>query len=804
MKKFICLAALSLLSLGLNGQNLLIYDTEEGQPLERATISISADQLSSLTTNDQGLVNISAFKGEKEIRIYSLGYIPQTYNYAELSALDFSIGLKSEALALDQVVVSATRWSQSSRELPFNIKTLKTKDIYFNNPQTSADLLSSSGEVFVQKSQQGGGSPMIRGFATNRLLIAVDGIRMNNAIFRSGNMQQVISLDPFAIERTEIYFGPGSVIYGSDAIGGVMSFSTLKPQLSKDTTTLVKGSAYSRFSSANQERSQHFDINVGGQKWAYRASLSYSNYGDLRMGTNGSDQLLRPWSVQRLDSVDRVVRNKDPELQLNTAFEQFNTLQKLLYKPNAHWDIEYAFHYSTTSNYDRYDRLIRTQNDVPRAAEWFYGPQVWMMNKVELNYRERTKLADKITLRLAQQNFEESRNDRDFQSTKLFHKVEKVAAYSLNLDLLKRLSLRHKIFYGIEAVYNNVRSNGTVEDIFTGTISNAANRYPQANWQSYAAYLNHEWELNEKFTSQLGLRYNQFMVNSDFSDNLDFYPLDFSESSLNTGNLTGSLGFVYRPSEDWKWRLNFGTAFRAPNVDDIGKVFDSGDAIVVVPNPDLKAENAYNAEFGIATLLGKSLKLDLSAYYTYLDQALVRRPFLLNGEDSISYNGELSQVQAVQNAARASVYGFQLGLDWQIDDRFVLRNQFNWQKGEEEDQDENVSPSRHAAPLFGISRLGFEQKQLRLELNVQYSGAVQADDLNFEEQGKAHIYQVNAAGEVFSPAWYTLNFKSSYQIDKTWSINAGVENLTDQRYRPYSSGLVAAGRNFVMGVKGQF
>jgi len=804
MKKILCLAAMSLLSLSAFAQNLLVYDAEEGQALERATVSIKSDRLEGLTTNDQGLVDISSFQGEKSIRIYSLGYIPVSFSYAELRAKDFKVGLEAEVLALDQVVVSATRWNQSSRELPFNIKTLKTKDIYFNNPQTSADLLASSGEVFIQKSQQGGGSPMIRGFATNRLLISVDGIRMNNAIFRSGNLQQVISLDPLAIERTEIYFGPGSVIYGSDAIGGVMSFSTLKPQLSPDTNTLVKGSVYSRASSANNERSQHFDLNIGWQKWAYRASLSYSNYGDLRMGSQGSDELLRTFTVGRIDSIDRVIRNADPELQLNTGFEQFNTLQKLLFKPNANWDFEYALHYSTTGNYDRYDRLIRTRDDMPRAAEWYYGPQVWMMNKFEVNYRKKNMLSDKVTLRLAQQNFEESRNDRDFQSTELYRKVENVTAYSLNLDLLKRLSLRHKIFYGVEAVYNDVQSRGSVKDIVSGVVANAPNRYPQANWQSYAAYLNHEWELNEKFTSQLGLRYNQIIVNSDFSDNLDFYPLGFSESSLNTGNLTGSLGFVYRPSEAWKWRLNFGSAFRAPNVDDIGKVFDSGDAIVVVPNPDLAAENAYNAEFGIATLLGGSLKLDLSAYYTYLDNALVRRPFLINGLDSINYNGELSQVQAVQNAASANVYGFQLGLDWQIDDHFVLRNQFNWQKGEEEDQDGKIGPSRHAAPMFGISRLSFEEKALRLELNVQYSGAVEAEDLNFEERNKSFIYQLNDAGEPYSPAWYTVNFKASYQFNDIWSLNTGVENLSDQRYRPYSSGLVAAGRNFILGVKAQF
>ena len=115
------------------------------------------------------------------------------------------------------------------------------QDVQFQNPQTTADLLSNSGEVFIQKSQQGGGSPMIRGFATNRVLIAVDEVRMNNAIFRSGNLQNVISIDPFAVENTEVLFGPGSVIYGSDAIGGVMSFTTLAPKFSDSSKVLISG-----------------------------------------------------------------------------------------------------------------------------------------------------------------------------------------------------------------------------------------------------------------------------------------------------------------------------------------------------------------------------------------------------------------------------------------------------------------------------------------------------------------------------------------------------------------------------------
>ncbi len=194
--------------------------------------------------------------------------------------------LEPSSLSLEQYTVVASKWNQSTRDIPAKITSISVQEVALQNPQTTADLLATSGEVFIQKSQQGGGSPMIRGFATNRLLITVDGVRMNTAIFRSGNLQNVISLDPFAIERTEVLFGPGSVIYGSDAIGGVMGFNTLTPKLSLGDKSDVSGSAVSRYSSANDERTGHVDVNVGWKKFAMVSSFSYFNFDDLRMGTN--------------------------------------------------------------------------------------------------------------------------------------------------------------------------------------------------------------------------------------------------------------------------------------------------------------------------------------------------------------------------------------------------------------------------------------------------------------------------------------------------------------------------------------
>lgn len=120
---------------------------------------------------------------------------------------------------LETVVVSFNQWEQKRNEVPNRIQKVDLRDIVLRNPQTAADLLGQSAGIFIQKSQQAGGSPMIRGFAANRVLIVADGVRMNNAIFRSGNLQNIISIDPQAVENAEVIMGPGTILYGSDAMG---------------------------------------------------------------------------------------------------------------------------------------------------------------------------------------------------------------------------------------------------------------------------------------------------------------------------------------------------------------------------------------------------------------------------------------------------------------------------------------------------------------------------------------------------------------------------------------------------------
>lgn len=800
MKRLFAVALYLLLAIPSMAQVLKVTEKSSQEAMVGVVVKSDNPHVS-VITNATGEVDVSAFKNAAKIEVSYLGYQTQVFSFKELEEKAFRVTLEEVGIFGKGFVVTANRLGSSTEEITQVVTGISAEEVALQNPQTAADLLGSSGSVLIQKSQQGGGSPMIRGFATNRVLIAVDGVRMNNAIFRSGNVQNVISLDPLAVEHTEVLFGPGSVMYGSDAIGGVMGFFTLQPKFSASSEPLIIGNALTRFSSANSEFTGHADVNIGWKKWALVSSFSHNTFGDLRMGRYGPEEYLRPTHVSRIDSADVVVKNEDPLLQIPTGYSQDNFMQKVRWKTTDKFYLQYALHHSATSSYGRYDRHIRTRNDLPRSGEWYYGPQVWTMNHLSGRHSDTTKLYDDFSFSAAHQFFEESRYDRDFNDNELRERIEKVNAFSLNLDFAKKRK-RAKWFYGFEGVVNQVGSNGNDIDILSQNVEVGPSRYPDALWSSYAAYVTWQRKLSTKFLVQIGARYGGFALQAQFDTT--FYPFPFTEASLHKSALNGSAGLSYFVSESSTFKLNLSTGFRAPNVDDIGKVFDSEPGTVVVPNPNLDAEHAYNAELVYELKLKEKLSLQAVAFYTLLDNALVRRSFELNGLDSIEYAGELSTVQAIQNASHAYVYGFQGNLKYSFPKAFMLSSTFSYQRGEEEIDNGNTSALRHAGPWFGATHLMYTHHPVKLDWYMNYNGSVPFENLALSERAKDYLYISDANGNSYAPAWFTLNFKMQVKLSEVWSVSGGVENILDRRYRPYSSGLVAPGRNIQLSLKASF
>ncbi len=209
---------------------------------------------------------------------------------------------------------------------------------------------------------------MLRGFAANRILFIVDGIRMNNAIYRGGNLQNILQADVNSIESAEVIYGPGTNIYGSDALGGVIDFHTLKPRLSTSDKWITSGNGLARISSADFEKTVHADLNFANDKWAFLASISYSDFDDLKMGTMHNAYAQRPEYVTKINGQDSIVQNSNPNEQKYSGFNQLSFIAKIKQQFSEDVDWTFSFYLTNTGDVPRYDRLLQYDNDTLKYA----------------------------------------------------------------------------------------------------------------------------------------------------------------------------------------------------------------------------------------------------------------------------------------------------------------------------------------------------------------------------------------------------------------------------------------------------
>jgi hemoglobin/transferrin/lactoferrin receptor protein len=800
MIRFISGFVLIFLSFTLRAQTILVVNKSSQEPVELVTIQEKGTDKGAVTDR-YGRAELKGFSTKGEFIFRHPSYRSKLIKYKELLRTGFKVELSEEITEMEGIVVSANRWEQYQEEIPQQILEFEKKEFARTEPSTTADLLSIGSQVFVQKSQLGGGSPMIRGFAANGVLIVIDGVRMNNAIYRSGNLQNVISLDPASIEKAEVVFGPSSVVYGSDALGGVMDFHTKTPSFSESEYLGVSSGGFGRFASASGAVSGNYNIEFSLPNFASYSSISYSKFGDLRTGSNRSDDFpdfgKRLEYIERRNDSDVIVQNDKPNLQRPSGYDQYNFLQKLRWRLGSFMDFSYSYHYSGSSDIHRYDRLIEKENNILKNAEWYYGPQLWQMHVFQSNFTYPNTFFDRLKLTTAIQFVEESRHDRRFQSDILRNRKEKVDILSLNVDAYKSLGFSNELYYGLEMATNKVESSAFTENIITNEIGALSTRYPDggSDYSSAAAYLSIKNNLSSRLILNSGIRYTFTKLKSKFEDDT-FYSFPYNEIKLSNGALTGNLGLVFNPGNGWKFNTLVSSGFRAPNVDDVAKIFDSEPGAVVVPNTEAKPEYSYNVEYGISRSIKDKFSFNFVNYFSFLRDALVRRPFTFNGQSQIEYDGVLSDVFAEQNVGEAYIWGASLYGKWIIQKGLFMNASITYTKGEDKINNE---PLRHIPPIFGEVSMSMTQGKLTSTFLIKFSGGIAFNDLAPSEQAKPHIYTAEGA-----LPWYTINIYNSYKLSDYYSINFNLENILDTHYRPYSSGISAPGLNAVISFRASF
>ena len=789
----------------IQSKKIQAVSSNGGQPVPFAII-LNKNSGQQVMTDASGNALISRNPASDTLLMRSVGYMDMVIYPGQ--PLTERVRMVEDMVSLEQVeVVSQSVTSMESvarANMSMSINRLPTPVAKLEVPQTSAELLWATGSVMVQQSQQGGGSPILRGFEANRVLLVVDGVRMNNAIYRSGHLQNAITVDPNILERTDVLLGPNSILFGSDAMGGVIHYHTRSPRLRGQGVTARISSA---FRSPNQSYSLHGDVEWSGHRMASLTSFSYSTYGDLRMGswrrhgsaTWGLDSLY----VLRRDGVDEVKINGDPEVQVGSGYSQQDWLQKFRFQmgPGV---LDLNLQWSRSSDIPRYDVSADFSGGQLKWAEWNYGPQQRAM--ASARYELLTRWDIMWTTMLSYQSIEESRIKRRLNEPWRETQTENVRIWNAYSTLSKSFYNGLQITGGINLSDDLVRSLALTQHIESNEVQVADTRYPNAGSEmgTAAVFANARlnW-MNHRFTG--GMRWSQSSLGASFEQGVN-YTLPFRSVNMRNSALTGGISDRwYSPSRIWSASTSFSTGFRHPNVDDMGKVREKG-GYVLIPNDSLRPEYLFSMEQAIHWDFQNRqiLTATLSGFGSRLNDAIVPQNAQLQDADWFLIDGDSARVQTHVNASRALIAGLRAEIKAKLTSKWNAQAAINWTVGDQfmphpETATEDRLPMAHIPPIFGRIAMDWQGRWWTLEAYSLFSGSKSASKFGPFATDNLDLMLPEGA-----PNWWTLNAEFSAKVHESLECRLGVRNLFDMHYRVFASGISAPGRGVYTSIHAAF
>lgn len=788
------ICSIFLLQVGLS-QTTYAFVNSVGEPL----IGVTAEVLEGnqvLISDSQGRIEILDAYIDMQLRCKYLGYSDQSI--VPSSLLDNFIVMREDDTLLSTVEIIGRAYEREDL-LPQRIEVIGSQEIASLQASTSADVMMQSGDVYVQKSQMGGGSPVMRGFEANKVLLVTDGVRMNNLIYRSGHLQNAITVDHSALEQMELIFGPGSLTYGSDALGGVIHFKTIAPRY--DTKEGIGLNL--QFTSANLGGRVNLIHRYGSDKFASATSVTLSRFDDLRSGQNRSgeyqDSLNYGLTNLYFDFDGNLKQNLNPHIQRNTGYNQYDIIQKFKFKLSNNSDLIFNAQLSSSSNIPRYDQLSQVDDvGVPLFRKWHYGPQNRLLLSPTLSYVKSNGFFDKMIAIASFQDVEETRIIQSLESAYTSTQTERVKVLGLTLDFTKIPTVAFNLQYGIDFHYNLLDSSVTNIDN-DGNSAPAFTRYPDGKNTLYqmGAYVKGTYMMHdEKARITGGIRYSQQEVFMRYeSDEVFDWPFYFYQGLKNhTNSLVGSLSLLY-DFDLIEVMASAATGYRAPNTDDLAKIRIKTDEITI-PNPNLSPEQTFNVEAGIQYHRHLT-KIDVYGYMTWIENIILRDDGVLpNGSTNyITPDGLVYAVTTNINGASGIIRGISLSAEQEIIQNLNVEAKLNLLKGNSLIDGASI-PIGHIPPLFGNLGLKYTISDYTINSNILFNGRK-----TIEEYGGS-VDNPEYALPAGTPSWSIINLRCSRVKDDT-QISLSIENLLDKFYRPFSSGVNGAGRSYNISIRYQ-
>lgn len=757
----------------LNAQEILVIDAITKLPIEGVSI-VSRAQKSGIISNKGGKLNISSFSPEDTLSIQHLSY--QTIQETKSSIKKKTVQLFLKTNSLENVEILESRVQSFENTLTYlNVTPL----IILNTQSTqTVDLLEQTMGISIQNSQNGGGSPNLRGMEANRLLIIVDGIPLNNTIFRSGHLQNTSTINPAFLKSAEVLFGPASVAYGNGAMGGAILFNT-KPPKNKNSTEFIQqweSSSNAVFTSIVGNYTLKNSANISG--------FSLRSYGDLKMGNNRKHGFAN-WGKEAIITKENV--------QKETAYQQADFFHKTLFKLNESNFLLFNSQYSTSSNINRFDQLNNIKEKKQEYKYWRYGPQKRFFQSIRLKNYFKNFLADETVFTAAYQNIEESRHKQKNGDDLTNNRAEYLQIFDFKSDFLKQINTV-KFNYGFDSRFQKLNSEANLSNenkLFFNT-----SRYPDGGTTvlNNAIYSQVNMQCTKNILLLAGSRYSINSLAASFEDTITIR-LPFHEINVQNRSLSNSFQLLYKLNNGLTFNGAISNGFRNPNTDDIGKIFSKNNISVIVPNNQLSAEKSFNIEMGMQLKIKNLINLQIQVFQTQITDAIERREATLNGLDSIVYDEEMMRVMMNTNIGSATIKGLNFAYQLNINDHFSHNTIINIIQGKAADN----LPLAHIPPTNIISSVKYKYKQQSIDLSTHYNGLKKAEDYDLE--GVDNLEEATIIG---SPAWCIINLKYQTTIDKNLTFIAGIHNIMDIHYKTFGSGISASGRNFSLTLQSKF
>jgi hemoglobin/transferrin/lactoferrin receptor protein len=722
-----------------------------GLPIQGARVDVVNSPLSTATGED-GRFSLDRIPSTASaIRAIAERYEPTVIRIAQgrddVSLLQ--VRLRPQLRFDQSVVVAANREEAERVSVPRSVSVLTGAEIARMMPRTTPEALMDLPGVLVQKTNHGGGSPYIRGLVGNHVLVLVDGIRLNNATFRYGPNQYLATIDPGQIERIEVVHGSGSVLFGSDAVGGVINIVTKRPALSSSGFRL-SGGASGKLVSSSMERSGRFEVTASGARAAVMGGVSLRDYGDLRAGGNLG-------------------------IEAPSGYGEFNGDARALIRFSPAQTLELGVQQVYQHDVPRFDQVAQRG-----FARYSFDPQIRRLGFGRWQHSGSGRWLQTLTASLSYHQSVERRERQQRGSPTQITEQDDSGVAGASVEVRSTPAAFWSIVSGIDYTHDNIGSWRRDVDMTSGSVVDKRGLYPDGATASSAAVFTHSSARLGRTIIDAGIRFSQYSVSA--TDRL------FGSLNITPRAWVGSVAAMHEIGSGVSLVGSISQAFRAPNVDDVSTLgaFDFG---VEVPSTEIAPETSVAYEAGIR-VLRPAVSGSLVAYRTNLSDLIDRVRSDFQGLEIF----EGQRVYRRANVGRAHVYGFEADARWDIAARLGVVGNLTYTYGQ---QETTGQPMRRIPPLNGlVGGRWLSSSQVWAEGSVRF--AAKQDRL---ASGDLDDHRIPSGG---TPGWIVVNASAGFPLLDSLDLVGGFYNIFDEAYRIHGSGIDGYGRSVWVGTHLRF